>query len=78
MPQFQCNLANPYDPSSGCPTIYNQAGGMIQTSHAYIQEQWDQSYDGAFGRNVGYLIAIYCAFVLFTCLALKYLNHLKR
>jgi hypothetical protein len=78
LPQFECHLANPYEVSSGCPTIIDPSNNVEITVHRYVQEQWDCSYDNVFGRMVGWLVLTYGVFRVGIYLSLKHINHLRR
>lgn len=78
LPQFECHLPNPYSVDSGCPTITDPENAQLTTIHAYVQGQWDASYDDVFGRMMGWLVLTYAVFRVGIFLSLKYINHLKR
>jgi ABC-type multidrug transport system ATPase subunit/ABC-type multidrug transport system permease subunit len=78
LPQFECSLPNPYDINSGCPTLFNPQSNSQQTIHAYVQEQWDTSYDNAFGRYAGWLVLTWAVTVIAVITCFRFVNHLKR
>jgi len=80
LPQFQCHMDNPYDPSSGCPTIQvADLDGNLNTwtVHAYMNNQLDAGYD-TYGKQIAFIACFYVFFRLLIAMSLKYINHLKR
>ena len=80
LPQFQCRLPNPWDVTSGCPTleIPQSDGTTLQlTVHAYIGEQLDAGYD-SYWYQIGYLLSFWVFFRLICAASLKWISHLKR
>ena len=78
LPQFRCDLDNPFEVTSGCPTIIDPVSNVPVTIHRYVGESWDIGYDNIFGRMIGWLVLTYGVFRVGTFLSLKYINHLKR
>ena len=80
LPQFQCHLPNPFDLSSGCPTLSvpgEDGTGQLMTIHAYMGQQLDAGYD-SYGKQIAYLVCFFVFFRLLCALSLKYISHVKR
>jgi len=79
IPQLECTLPNPYEVTSGCPTIEipGAFGSTLMTIHAYGNNVLDAGYD-SYWRYIGWLVLNVVVARILVSWALAKINHLKK